>query len=435
MIKIKELELDNFAGFDKVEVSFDKDLNYLIGGNGAGKTTIGLTGLWFIMQGIAEKSYQGTQPLIGERFRFIGDKAGTAKGVLTLIDDKIGEIKVIRKLTKQGSELTFEGPEGIELNQRWLNDLFNVFLISPKSFIDLSAKEQALALGINMSEYDKDLSELKEQYTFINRDIKSLGVKTEVPAVEMVDVKSLLDELAEVNKYNQEVYKQKQSVIALNGRINDCDTRIEKILVEIENLQAELKRKKSEKEAISKQMSNIQVSPEKPTEEISKKIKDAESINDKSREYKSYLEWKTAKEKLDKRLIDNKRKQADVEKRKLEYIQKFDLPFKELSINDQGELLLNDRPLKEQYFSTGQLLKIVPVLISTCLAPDFKYVFLQNFNLIDETNREQIIEHLTKQGFQLVIEWVGKNEGQPNAITLKDCKIVGKETEEKPNLI
>jgi hypothetical protein len=40
-------------------------------------------------------------------------------------DDKTGvDIKVLRKLTKSGSELSFEAPEGMTLDQQWLTDLF-----------------------------------------------------------------------------------------------------------------------------------------------------------------------------------------------------------------------------------------------------------------------------------------------------------------------
>ena len=168
-MKINSLKLDNFAKYGQVEVSFDENITYLTGINGSGKSTIGLTGIWFMFQGIAEKASGGNTPVIGERFRFIGPSSPTAKGEMVLFDEKKNaEIKVIRKLTKSGTELKFEAPEGYNLDQQFLNDLFNVFLIAPKKFIDLSSKQQALALGIDTSSYDIELSKLKQNSTLLN---------------------------------------------------------------------------------------------------------------------------------------------------------------------------------------------------------------------------------------------------------------------------
>src|SRR6186713_642099 len=100
-MKIKNISLSNFAKYDKVEVSFDDKVTYLVGKNGSGKSTLGITAIWFLFQGIAEKASGGNNPLIGERFRFIGPKAATAKGEMILHDEKTGvDIKVMRKLTK-----------------------------------------------------------------------------------------------------------------------------------------------------------------------------------------------------------------------------------------------------------------------------------------------------------------------------------------------
>jgi len=151
-MKIKSIKLENFAKYSHIEVSFDKNVTYLIGNNGAGKTTLGLNAIWFLFCGIAEKSSKGNNPLIAERFRFIGENGASAKGEMVLIDEvRKVKIKVIRKLTKDGTSLSFEAPEGLVLNQEWLNDLFNVFLISPRSFLALDSKKQTEALGIDTS--------------------------------------------------------------------------------------------------------------------------------------------------------------------------------------------------------------------------------------------------------------------------------------------
>jgi hypothetical protein len=85
---------------------------------------------------------------------------------------------------------------------------------------------------------------------------------------------------------------------------------------------------------------------------------------------------------------------------------------------------LSEKPIQEQYFSTGELLKIVPVLIGS-LNPELKYVFIQNYNLLDENKQKEVEKFLLSKGFQLVIEMVGENaiKGK-NCILLKDCKVL-----------
>ena len=84
MIKLKELNLENFGEFSQLSVSFDDNVTYLVGPNGSGKSTAGIIGLQFVMQGIAEKSSGGNIPIIGERFRFIGENGKDAKGSIVL---------------------------------------------------------------------------------------------------------------------------------------------------------------------------------------------------------------------------------------------------------------------------------------------------------------------------------------------------------------
>src|SRR6185437_221455 len=210
-MKIKDITLSNFSKYDQVNVSFDDNITYLIGKNGSGKSTLGITAIWFMFCGIAEKASGGNSPLIGERFRFIGPKAATARGEMTLVDEKtMAEIKVHRKLTKTGTEVAFEGPEGLTLDQKWLTDLFNVFLISPKMFCQLSPKEQANALGIDTSKFDAEIGALKLEHTAIGREIKAFGDLQPLEEVQEVDVKALQVRRENIRKAREVIYRQNQ---------------------------------------------------------------------------------------------------------------------------------------------------------------------------------------------------------------------------------
>jgi predicted ATP-dependent endonuclease of OLD family len=58
-MKIKKIELQNFINFNDFEIEFNGQVSHLIGGNGAGKSTVGLTSILAAFKGIAERSKPG----------------------------------------------------------------------------------------------------------------------------------------------------------------------------------------------------------------------------------------------------------------------------------------------------------------------------------------------------------------------------------------
>jgi regulator of sigma D len=469
-------------------------VTYLVGRNGSGKSTIAITGVQAIMQGIAEKASQGTTPLIGERFRFIGSQAATSKNQLTLIDEahNNAEIIVTRKITKSGSELSFQAPADypVPLDQQWLNNLFNIFLIAPKKFTELSPKEQAKAIGIDTKPIDDALTELKKEFTAINAVYKSYGEIAEVAPVEKVDI----DELKKrkdiiVADLNNQYTLNKKANKATNQQYEDAKNAIYKEVEEF-NAQREghitvyekcvkavttLEESGYEGRALDEFISTLKnriedekdvanLLPPAPTvladmpeeytpkegelvyvkelpdnaalKEIDEEIANASQVNENALRYTQFQEKKAAKEAKYKELEDNRKKQAAKEQERIEYVKSFKFPFSNLSVGEDGELLLNGKPIKEPYFSTGEIIKIVVKLMATT-NPTLKYVYIQNALDLDEDNLNNLEKELTENGFQLVLEVVGKEKiSGKNCILLKDNTIVDSyNKEETPELL
>lgn len=486
-MKIKNITLSNFSKYDQVDVSFDDSVTYLVGKNGSGKSTLGITAIWFMFQGIAEKASGGNSPLIGERFRFIGPKAATAKGEMTLYDEKtMAEIRVMRKLTKTGTDLSFEGPEGLELGQKWLTDLFNVFLIAPKMFCELSPKDQAKALGIDTKSFDDTIATLKKKYTEINAVYNSYGELLEVEKVEKEDMEVLAAEKKaiaiklnnlylenkEANKATKAAWEAEKKKIDLrvteDNKAVETDEKtrstvqqamldIAKIVNSIPGLEdlvnyTALSDLIANWEPLPQKVKAEDLYPAEPTNladmaedyqphefekvyirempapaemtAIDLRIAEAGKVNEKALLYTQYLEKKIEKDKRKVELSDNKLAQTSAEESRIRYIKAFKFPFSNLTVGEDGELLLQGKPIKEPYFSTGEILKVVPILLSTS-NPDLKYVFLQDFNLMDEDKQSEIETYLTDKGFQLVVEIVGKKKIEDkNCILLRDNIVV-----------
>ena len=427
-MKIKSIKLENFAKYSHIEVSFDKNITYLIGENGAGKTTLGLDAIWFLFQGIAEKSSKGNNPFIAERFRFIGENSASAKGEMVLFDEiKKVKIKVIRKLTKDGTSVTFEATSDMTLNQEWLNDLFNVFLISPRSFLALDSKKQAEVLGIETNKFDTELENLKSEHTYISRELKSIGVAEEVLPIDKIDITSLIERKNDIISFNNKQNESQQNITKNKEKLILCEQEYEKLLKQKTLLELEINNAKNKRDAGIKHISNLP-QPEKlrSMEQIDNEIKEATRNNDKNIAYQNYLQQSQKYARKFIELNDNKEKQSEIIKNRIDYIRSKKLPFDNLEINEKGELLLSGKPIKEQYFATGELLKIVPVLISS-LNPELKYVFIQQFNLLDEKQQKIVEEYLVNKGFQLVAEIVGEKEVEnKHCIVLKDMHLIDK---------
>jgi len=434
--KIESIKLENFAKYTNVEVSFDRNVTYLVGNNGSGKSTLGLNGIWFMFQGIAEKASGGNSPLIGERFRFIGPSSTTAKGEMVLVDVNRGiEIKVIRKLGKSGSELKFEAPEGTTLDQNWLNDLFNIFLLCPKKFTELSGREQARILGIDTSEIDIRLKKEKEDFTFLNRELRQFEGLTEPEKAERVDVSALNTQKNEILSFNRIQDEREKAIERAENDLRNKNSEIEEVENEISRLEKKKERLESEFTYLDVQKHKLDKPQEKKqTDEIDRLINEAGATNLKADQYAEYLRKKVAKEAKEAEIKSNKTKQTEIEDERISFIQSKKLPFKNLAIDEDGNLLFDGKPLKDPYFSTGELIKIIPMLLAS-QNPELKYIFIQDFNLLDEDQQNNVDKYLTEKGFQLVIEYIGKEPVKDkNCILLKDNQVVSDTEDERESI-
>ena len=449
-LKLKSLMLSNFGGFEQVSVSLNDNVTYLIGGNGSGKSTVGLTGLWFVMQGIASKATKEVKtPLIAERFRFIGQGGANTTGTIVLHDEKTNmDIEVTRKMTKSGQTLEIKAPEGVTLTQDWLNDIFDPYMIAPAQFYNLSSKEQALALGIDTEAYDKAIEQKKQNLSTevaigkrTDEAIRNIALTPDEIAkyTEKKDSVTLSQKLQKAQAAKDRATFRQSRMIAVSESIERSETEIERIKAAyVQALKAErgkIKELQAESNSLMEEDSEYQIMQEQDpasfdVELISKEISELDKHNDKVKDVESYSQ--RVKEQADQQeKIDNARLAVkDAETARVNYLKNSNkLPFDNMSVNDKGELLLNEKPLRPPYFSTGELIKYTTIILSETRNSPFKYVFLQDFSLMDEDKQADVIESLIEKDFQIVVEVVEKRpEARPNAIILTGETVINGES-------
>lgn len=407
-MKIKKLKMRNFAQFQDFEIQYNGSVTKLVGVNGSGKTTVGLTGIWACLKGIAQKTKEGQ--LLGDRYRFIGSSSPTADIELTLIDHlSNSEIKVKNHISKQSNSISFEAPAGYPISNQWLSKLLHTAFISPSNFTRLDSKQQALELGIDTSEFDQKLQMLQQEYSYINKSYRAMGEVEPLEPCEKVDIHALYAEKEQINSWNMQQLRAMELRTKLKEEISTLKETIAQKEAKLQNLPV-AKAQKAFDEG---------------------KIQQAEAINQKAEQYQNYLTQKAQREKLRLDLANNRSEKRQLGQSRIDYIRSLNFDFEGLSIDPQGKLLLSGRPIKEPYFSKGELTKIVAMLY-TGLSPELKYVFLDDFEVFDLENQQQIIDYLLSLDFQIVTAEIGKEKEQENTVLLRSCRKVESYENQQP---
>lgn len=427
-VSLKQLDLENFGEYQQLHVEFDRGVNYLIGLNGSGKSTI-LNGIWSTMQGMGER---GKHIFHSERYRWIGPNGKSAKGQLVLYDEEQEvEIIVKNKMTKDGNHIEFFAKDGI-LPEDFMDRIWNTFCVDPERFARLDPKDQAVELGIDTSEYDQKIQSLKDERRDVKRDMKnqkSVVEKMEeegVEEVEHVDVNELLEQKNRIETHNEDqefLVKVTNSdefakflrQIFIDEAVWDGDADAvfgETVDFEDDQLQSPIGYDALNYEDQRKVLVSLldwlpEPDPMEDLSEIEDQIQNAQQINRQADRWEKYQEEKAVLDELEAAVETANDQITEVEQEKTEYVQQQELPFKNMSIGEDGGLLLNDRPLQEPYYSQGEIWAAVTRILAKT-NPDMVFFFVRNASNLDDKKRKTI-SALADQGYQPIFEIVGES--------------------------
>ena len=212
------------------------DITHLVGMNGDGKTTVGLTAIWAGFKGIAEKSKTGA--LIGQRFRFITEGKKSLDVEITLHDEeKDMDITLTRHITKSTNTIKIDSSSLYpDLTKEYIENLFNVAFLSATHFSALTGKEQAESMGIDVSEFDNKLSKEKEAAKGFRRDIKAIGDLIPVEECTKKDIDVLYANQKKAREHNEAQAKATGILSTWRDKIEDIDEDINHAIADFEKV-------------------------------------------------------------------------------------------------------------------------------------------------------------------------------------------------------
>ncbi len=395
-MRIKSVEVTQFKNFEQFSINLNPDVTYLVGGNGVGKSTMGVDAIWMILRGIGEKGVF----LKGERRLFLKD-GRQAEGTMVLTDGS-NEWTIKRTVTPTTQKLEITAPDGSKLDQSFIDSFWDSALLNPIAFANLDPREQCKVLGIDTSAFDARIKELKEDHTIINRELRAFG-EIELPELaEPVDFSELSKKKDEILKFNQEQERIARARTELGSRMGSIDSQLEELRLKMESLANSRKSLENDLTAMPHPQ------PPLDTTIIDAQIAAASETNAKAQLYKEAVKKLQDKEAKAIELKQNQKAQEDVKADKTEYLQGLELPYPNLTVSDDGWLLFDGRPIKEHMFSKGQLIKLAIRLLGN-KEREFRYCYLEDFNLLDEDNQKEIVDWLVGEGYQVVCEVVGKS--------------------------
>lgn len=448
MYKLEQVNISNFKSISNIEIILSGESRRFVGVNGAGKSSV-IDGIVMGLSG--EVSRSNGKKLKKKDYDQLLPEGKTSGDIsIKLIETETSKIVLMeRKITKNGEKLlTLKYEDGSPVPPSLIENLISDFSINPYNFINLSPQDQAKMVGVDTSEFDKKIKEAKAELSDVRKEKLRLMriIPTDAPEqVERIEPSTILEKISEIEAHNKRVddarayISGRESIVAKNNdRIGENIQEVNRLLKQIEELKrANLELEKENNKELENINSLREMAKDKNLDSYKDKnilieqLKNIEDNNRKAEVYKGYL--KELKELEDSEQEYNKISQriAEIESQKIDYLQSQSFP-KEVSIDDDGGLLINGREIDEISFNHAKVLEIILALLKKDNS-QLKTIFIKDGSLYDP----ETLERLEAMGYQLLIEIVKTEIPKDRVIYIKESKVVDnldKKTEEQTSL-
>lgn len=278
--------------------------------------------------------------------------------------------------------------------QGFLDTFVNELTFDPLPFVQKSSNDKLLFVmdlcNIDFTQIDKDILVAENDRLLAGRDLKTHGVPEEKEKVEPVSISDLTLELTQKQKLITVIETREQFLTDTQYEINNIEVKIKELKEELEIT----------KNGYAQEVDILKELGKKPgLAPIQQKIEDAEEINEKATEYKTYLTDTEAFDKLTDvhEFLDSKVKTLrSLKKGKLEDAE---IPVEGLEIREDG---LYFHSTRSENWSDQQNYEISAKL---CLAmkPELQAIFLDRGETYDKESLIMLHEWAKENDLQAII--------------------------------
>jgi len=399
-VKIIALEAENVKHLRVVHIKPDGSLVIIGGNNAAGKTCV-LDSIEYALNGASSIP---SKPI----------RTGQKKARVVL---DMGDIIVTRTFTDKGTNLTVKNKDGATFAspQTMLDKLVGELTFDPLEFSKMDAKRQADVLK-QLIGLDFDKVNVKYKALFSERtDVNRRGKETKAKLTSIVRHEGVLDEEVSMRglgvKYTEALeYNQR---IAL-----DCNA----LSSEVAELQLLEKRVVILRKSVKQKQKALNGAKEIDAKAIHTQMSDAEGINIKIRENKSYDAISLELDELRKQSGSLSTKMANIESDKVKALAKAKFPIEGLGMDDDG-VTFEDLPFVQ--CSAAQRIRI-SVAIGLAMNPKLRVLLIREGSLLDDKNLAMVAKMADDADAQIWLEKVSK--GSECTVILEDGSIVERQT-------
>lgn len=404
-MKIDKLKAENVKKLKCVELNPGTDVVVLTGKNGQGKSSV-LDAIWYALGGKRVHPEQVIRD--GEDEAEVELEIENYRVRRTWSETEEGEVNSYLYVYSDGDKLS--GPQSV------LDDIVGRLSFDPWKFAQMDDDEQRETLlevsgkKSEVEEIEEERESIYQERRDINRDIKSLkGVIDDAPDFDD-DIPDEERSVSEISEEMEEVQKDVQTLRNCKQTSEDNLSEIEKKKVKIQELQEEIDELVEEKEKAEDRVDEIEdkyeEAPSDRLKQLKRQLNTAEEVNEKVREKKKIEEKKEQLEDLEEESNQKTQKLEELDDQKDQILSDTDLPVDGLSVNGH-QVLYQETPFSQ--CSTGEKIKISSAL-GMALNPDLKVMFVREASLLDEDNRQLLIDIAQENEFQVWLEQVGDQQ-------------------------
>jgi chromosome segregation ATPase len=346
-----------------------------------------------------------------------------------------GDFVAERRWTAEGkSSLTLRNKEGLAYDkpQRRLDELIGRLTFDPLAFMRLAPKDQAETLralaGVDFAPLDGRRRQLYEDRTAANRQVAQLRARlAAAPQVEAPDAPvSSADLVAEHQRRSDqrtENERKRLDLEFLRKKYRQAGEEIERITTAIVDLQRQLESAQTICEELRVKGATLQdevkALQDPDLEEIPRKLRDLEAVNERVRAKKAQAQLATDLERaeFEAKEFDGAIEAIDSQKAKL--LAESKLTVEGLAFSEDG---VTYRGLPLDQASQSEQLRI-SVAICAALNPKLRAMLVRDGSLLDEDSLALLQGEAERLELQVFLETVGRGDGE--GIVIEDGQVEG----------